>query len=75
MPCRGVRAPRCPQEARGAYTARMAEELNEQAAEREPIREHLRIALARVAAISPEAREAELRIVREVAVARRRSAA
>jgi hypothetical protein len=53
----------------------MAEELNEQAAEREPIREHLRIALARVAAISPEAREAELRIVREVAVARRRSAA
>ncbi|HKT01321.1 MAG TPA: hypothetical protein VJT31_17485 [Rugosimonospora sp.] len=45
------------------------------AAERERIREHYRAELARVAAIPAEVREAELRVVREVAAARRRSAA
>jgi hypothetical protein len=53
----------------------MADELDEQATELERIREQYRAALARVAAISPETREAELRLVREVAAARRRSAA
>jgi hypothetical protein len=44
-------------------------------AQRQRIREHYRAVLARVAAISPERRDAELRVVREVAAARRRSAA
>ncbi len=48
---------------------------DEQATERERIREHYRAALARVAAISPEARDAEVRVVREVAAARRRRVA
>jgi hypothetical protein len=41
----------------------------------ERIREHYRAALARVAVIDPDSREAEVRVVREVAAARRRSAA
>jgi hypothetical protein len=53
----------------------MADERDEHVEERERIREHYRSALERVAAISPETREAELRVVREVAAARRRSAA
>jgi hypothetical protein len=53
----------------------VADELDEHAAERERIRERYRAISARVAAISPDTREAELRIVREVAAARRRSAA
>jgi hypothetical protein len=53
----------------------MADERDEHAAERERIREHYRAVLARVAAITPETRDAELRVVREVAAARRRSAA
>jgi hypothetical protein len=47
----------------------------EQATERERVREHYRAALARVAVISQESRDAEVRIVREAAAARRRSAA
>ena len=53
----------------------MADERDEHVAERERIREHYRAVLARVAAINPETRDAELRVVREVAAARRRSAA
>jgi hypothetical protein len=53
----------------------MADEVEDQAAERERVREHYRAVLARVAAISPERRDAELRVIREVAAARRRNAA
>ena len=44
-------------------------------AERERIREHYRAERARVARIPAEARDADLRIVREVAATRRRTAA
>jgi hypothetical protein len=44
-------------------------------AERERIREHYRAVLAHVAEISPETRDAEVRVVRAVAAARRRSVA
>jgi hypothetical protein len=57
------------------YNVPVADERDENAAERERIREHYRVVLARVAAIKPETRDAELSIVREVAAARRRSAA
>jgi hypothetical protein len=57
------------------YTGNMADERDEHAAERERIREHYRAMLGRVAAISPETRDVEVRVVREVAAARRRSAA
>jgi hypothetical protein len=53
----------------------MADVDPEDGAERERIREHYRAVLARVAAISPETRDAEVRVVREVAATRRRSAA
>jgi hypothetical protein len=53
----------------------MADELDEQAAERERLREHYRAALARIAAISQDTRDAELGVVREIAAARRRGAA
>ena len=53
----------------------MVDETDEQAAERERIRDHYRAALACVAAISPESREAELQVVHKVAAARRRNAA
>lgn len=63
-----------------AYTAGMAEQPSNGVdagldAERERVRAHYRAERARVAAIPAEAREAELRVVREVAAARRRSAA
>lgn len=44
-------------------------------AERERIRAHYRAELARVAQVPAEARDAELRLVRQAAAARRRSAA
>lgn len=44
-------------------------------AERQRIRVHYRAELARVAAIPTEAREAEHRLVRQAAAARRRTAA
>jgi hypothetical protein len=44
-------------------------------AERQRIREHYRAELARVAQIPAETRDDELRVVREVAAARRRTAA
>jgi hypothetical protein len=50
----------------------MSDKQDQQAAERERIREHHRAALARVAGIPRETRDAELQIVREVAGARRR---
>ena len=53
----------------------MADERDEHAIERERIREHYRAMLARVAEISPETRDAEVRVVREVAAVRRRRAA
>jgi hypothetical protein len=43
--------------------------------QRRQVREHYRAEFDRVAAIPAEAREAELRVVREVAAARRRTAA
>jgi hypothetical protein len=48
---------------------------DEQATDRERVREHYRAALARVAAISQATRDAEVQVVREVAAARRRNAA
>ncbi len=53
----------------------MIEERDEDAVERMRVREHYRAVLARVATISRETRDAEMRVVREVAAARRRSAA
>jgi hypothetical protein len=53
----------------------MADERDEHAAERERIREHYRAVLARIAAIGPATRDAEVRVVHEVAAARRRNAA
>jgi hypothetical protein len=45
------------------------------AAERDRLRARFRAEMERVAAIPAEVREAELRVVREVAAARRRTAA
>lgn len=53
----------------------MADQPEDVDVERERIREHYRAELARVAAVPAEVREAELRVVREVAAARRRNAA
>jgi hypothetical protein len=53
----------------------MTDERADQVAERERVREHYRAVLEHVAAISPETRDAEVRVVREVAATRRRSAA
>ncbi len=75
-PYRDVRSPHGLPRTRLAPTlSGMADERDEHAEERERIRGHYRAALERVAAISPEIREAELSVVREVAAARRRSAA
>ncbi len=58
------------------YTEGMADQPEDvEAAERQRIRAHYRAELARVAAIPAATRDAQLRIVREVAAARRRNAA
>jgi hypothetical protein len=59
-------SPRSPNRPAGAYTHGMADEHDDQAEERARIRDHYRVVLARVAAIDPDTREAELRVVRKV---------
>lgn len=68
-------SPGSPNRPAGAYTQGMADDHDDYAEERARIRDHYRVVLARVAAIDPDTREAELRVVREVAAARRRDAA
>jgi hypothetical protein len=51
------------------YTGNMADERDEHAAERERSRDYYSAMFARVAAISPETRDAEVPVVREVAAA------
>jgi hypothetical protein len=68
-------SPRSPKGLAGAYTQGMADEHDDHVEERARLRDHYRVVLARVAAIDPETREAELHVVREVAAARRRNAA
>lgn len=53
----------------------MAEQPEHDDTEQQRIRAHFRAALARAAAVPTEVRDAEVRIVRETAAARRRSAA